>query len=227
MSCPATTWPPFSSRRSAWSGFVIRRSTRIPDAHFFWEARYNGTEVVTITPDFNASAMHSSKWLNPKPGTDAALAMAMVQVILEEGAIEWDYVREQTDLPFLVRTDNRKFLRQTDIEGAGARRAILAFYFWDETTEQPDAGCRPPDSGGRRAEAPTGRRSSLAIKPAFELGSWTVDTRNGPSRSRRFSNLTKELPKATRRSRPLKRPAFMPDVIREVARTFAPRPSPA
>ena len=28
--------------------------TRIPDAHFFWEARYNGTEVITITPDFNA-----------------------------------------------------------------------------------------------------------------------------------------------------------------------------
>ncbi|MGI9342898.1 MAG: molybdopterin-dependent oxidoreductase, partial [Gammaproteobacteria bacterium] len=32
-------------------------ATRIPDAHFFWEARYNGTEVVTITPDFNASSM--------------------------------------------------------------------------------------------------------------------------------------------------------------------------
>ena len=24
--------------------------TRIPDAHFFWEARYNGTEVVAISP---------------------------------------------------------------------------------------------------------------------------------------------------------------------------------
>ena len=28
---------------------------------------YNGTEIVTIAPDFNATAIHSSKWLHPKP----------------------------------------------------------------------------------------------------------------------------------------------------------------
>ena len=107
--------------------------TRIPDAHFFWEARYNGTEVVTITPDFNASAMHSSKWLNPKPGTDAALALSMVQVMLEDGTIEWDYVREQTDLPILVRTDNRKFLRQTDRDGQEG--GDKSFFYWNEATD--------------------------------------------------------------------------------------------
>ena len=80
-------------------------ATRIPDAHFFWEAKYNGTEIVTIAPDFNATAIHSSKWLHPKPGTDAALAMSMVQVILAEGLIERPYVLEQTDLPFLVRAE--------------------------------------------------------------------------------------------------------------------------
>ena len=29
--------------------------TRIPDAHFFWEARYNGTKTVAITPDYAVS----------------------------------------------------------------------------------------------------------------------------------------------------------------------------
>ncbi|MDG2155395.1 MAG: molybdopterin-dependent oxidoreductase, partial [Gammaproteobacteria bacterium] len=33
-------------------------ATRIPDAHFFWEAKYNGTEVIVISPDFSASAIH-------------------------------------------------------------------------------------------------------------------------------------------------------------------------
>ena len=56
--------------------------TRIPDAHFFWEAKYNGTEVISISPDFNATAMHASKWLNPKPGSDIALAMAMIETII-------------------------------------------------------------------------------------------------------------------------------------------------
>src|SRR5690606_37276299 len=110
-------------------------ATRIPDAHFFWEARYNGTEVVCISPEFSATAMRSSKWLNPKPGTDTALAMAMVQTFVADRLIEWDYVREQTDLPFLVRTDNQKFLRASDF-GETDEKADASFYFWDEKTRR-------------------------------------------------------------------------------------------
>ena len=40
--------------------------TRIPDAHFFWEARYNGTEVIAISPEFTPTAMHASKWAEPE-----------------------------------------------------------------------------------------------------------------------------------------------------------------
>ena len=76
-------------------------ATRIPDAHFFWEAKYNGTQVIAVSPEFTPTAMHSSLWLNPKPGTDAALAMSMVQVILRENLYQADYIKEQTDLPFL------------------------------------------------------------------------------------------------------------------------------
>ena len=101
--------------------------TRIPDAHFFWEAKYNGTEVIAISPDFTPSAMHASKWVNPKPGTDIALAMGMVQVLLADGLIDWDYIREQTDLPFLVRADNGKFLRESDFVARrrGAHQPVL------------------------------------------------------------------------------------------------------
>ncbi len=52
--------------------------TRTPDAPFMTQARYNGTEVVAISPEFTPTAMHASKWVNPKPGTDAALALGMV-----------------------------------------------------------------------------------------------------------------------------------------------------
>ena len=89
--------------------------TRIPDAHFFWEARYNGTEVISISPDFNATAMHASKWLNPNPGSDIALAMAMVKTILDDKTYDVKYIKEQSDLPFLVRKDNYKYIRETDI----------------------------------------------------------------------------------------------------------------
>ena len=71
------------------SGYIIAwgsnvPQTRTPDAHFFVEARYNGTKVAAITPDYSEVAKLSDLWLHPKQGTDAALAMAMGHVILRE-----------------------------------------------------------------------------------------------------------------------------------------------
>ena len=59
--------------------------TKVPEAHFMWEARYRGAKVVSIAPDYNASTIHADRWLNVRFGTDAALALGMVSVILEEG----------------------------------------------------------------------------------------------------------------------------------------------
>ena len=94
-------------------------ATRIPDAHFATEARYRGTTVVTVSPDFSPSAIHTSLWVNPHPGTDAALALGVARALVERGAIDEAYVREQTDLPFLVRDDTGRFLRQSDVVTGG------------------------------------------------------------------------------------------------------------
>jgi DMSO reductase family type II enzyme molybdopterin subunit len=103
-------------------------ATRIPDAHFATEARYRGATVVTISPDLSPSAIHASLWVNSHPGTDAALALGLVRALLERNAVDEAYVREQTDLPFLVRDDTGRFLRQSDMEPKG-RDDI--FYVWD------------------------------------------------------------------------------------------------
>ena len=93
--------------------------SRIPDAHFVPEARYGGTQVVTIAPDYSQCAIHSDLYLSPRPGTDAALALAACQVVIEEGLYEADYLREQTDLPFLIRSDSGRFLREADVVTGG------------------------------------------------------------------------------------------------------------
>jgi anaerobic selenocysteine-containing dehydrogenase len=168
--------------------------TRIPDAHFFWEARYNGTEVIAISPEFTPSAMHANKWLNPKPGTDIALAMAMVQVLLTEDLIDRDYIREQTDLPFLVRSDNGRFLRESDfVEGATARDNL--FYVWDERTGKavaaPATGNPPPPPGSPVPVIPGGSLALGELRPALG-GSWTVRTRTGPVRVTTVLELVKQ-----------------------------------
>jgi len=106
-------------------------TTRIPDAHFLNEARYRGARVVSITPDYGSSAIHADLWLSPRPGTDAALALSACRVILDEGLFQADYIREQTDLPFLVRTDTRRYLRESDVVAGGRDDR---FAIWDEAT---------------------------------------------------------------------------------------------
>jgi nitrate reductase alpha subunit len=102
--------------------------TRQPDAHFLYEARYRGAKVVAVCPDFSPSTLHADRWLNPRQGTDAALALGMAHVLVEEGLYDAEYVKEQTDLPFLVRDDNGRFLRESDLEEGGADDR---FYIWN------------------------------------------------------------------------------------------------
>jgi nitrate reductase alpha subunit len=90
----------------AWGSNVPQ--TRTPDAHFFTEVRYKGAKTVAVTPDYAEVSKLADLWLHPKQGTDAALAMAMGHVILNEfyfkNRSEYfdDYARRYTDLPMLV-----------------------------------------------------------------------------------------------------------------------------
>jgi len=82
--------------------------TRTPDAHWMAEVRYRGTKVVTVSPDYADNTKFADEWLPAQAGTDAALAMAMTHVILKEYFVDRrvpffvDYVRQYTDLPFLI-----------------------------------------------------------------------------------------------------------------------------
>ncbi len=133
--------------------------TRIPDAHFLWEARYHGTKVVSVAPDYNATTMHCDQWVNPRVGTDAALALGMAHVIVNERLFTPGFVKEQTDLPLLVREDTGHFLRQADVQKGGADNV---FYVWDAATNRP---VEAPGSEG------LGRGTTLALgqlDPALE-----------------------------------------------------------
>ncbi|WP_188192504.1 nitrate reductase subunit alpha [Nonomuraea sp. SYSU D8015] len=87
--------------------------TRTPDAHWMAEARYRGQKTVVVSPDFSDAAKFADEFLSIRPGTDGALAMAMGHVILKEFFTDretpffTDYVKRFTDLPFLVRLEER------------------------------------------------------------------------------------------------------------------------
>jgi DMSO reductase family type II enzyme molybdopterin subunit len=139
--------------------------TRIPEVHFMHEARYRGAKLVVIAPDYNASAVHADTWLNPRVGTDAALALAMAQVILAEDLHDEGYVREQTDLPILVREDTGRYLRESDLRSGGSDEIL---YFWDEVADAPAPvpGCQ---GEGARSLALGALRPALAGRHSVRL----------------------------------------------------------
>ena len=53
----------------------------------------------------------------PKP--IPALALAMCQVVISEGLVDWGFAASQTDLSLLVRTDTGEFLRPLHLEEGG------------------------------------------------------------------------------------------------------------
>lgn len=143
-----------------WGGNPVY--TQIPNAHFFTEARYRGARVIAIAPDYNASSIHSDLWVPVNVGTDAAFALSLAHVIVEEKLYDEAFVAEQTDLPLLVRTDTRKFLRESDVTEGGEEDV---FYVYDLAAR----AARPAPKKSLRLE---GR------KPALE-GEFTVRTLAG------------------------------------------------
>ncbi len=142
--------------------------TRIPDAHFLWEAKYRGAKVVSISPDYNPSSIHADLWVGIKPGTDAALALAMAHVIVKEKLYDEPYVKEQTDLPLLVRLDNKRFLRESDLTENGSEER---FYVWDRKTQS--ARLVPGSTGSEQKTLELGD-----LDPVLE-GTFKVQTLQG------------------------------------------------
>jgi len=136
--------------------------TNIPNYHFITEARYSGTKVIAICPDYSASATHADLWVPVNIGTDAALALSMCQVILKERLYKAEFVREQTDLPLLVDQRTGKFLREKDLKRDGHEGV---FYVYDTAS-------------GRVVEAPRKTLALGGIVPALE-GTYQVETLRG------------------------------------------------
>jgi len=168
------------------SGYIIAwgsnvPQTRTPDAHFFVEARYNGTKIVAITPDYAEVAKFSDLWLHPKQGTDAAMAMAMGHVILREFFLDRktpyfeDYCRRYTDMPMLVRLrrDGDRFVpdryvRQSDLPGA----SVSGRTAWKTVATAEDTGelVVPQGSIGYRWPA-----------EGEQKGRWNLEAKDGES----------------------------------------------
>jgi nitrate reductase alpha subunit len=90
-------------------------ATKMPDGHWLTEARLHGAKVVTIAPEYQSTTCKSDRHLTIRTATDSALALGMAQAIIRDGTYDAEFVKTQTDLPLLVRTDDKTLLRASDV----------------------------------------------------------------------------------------------------------------
>jgi anaerobic selenocysteine-containing dehydrogenase len=91
---------------------------------FVQQAKNDGARVVVIDPARTRTARAAGEWFPLRPGTDAALALAMMHVIIGEDLIDADYVARYT-LGFdalAARTAEWTPERAAEITGAPAER---------------------------------------------------------------------------------------------------------
>ncbi len=90
-------------------------ATKMPDGHWLTEAKLKGTKIVTIAPEYQSSTSKADRAVVIRPGSDGALALGLAHVIVKEKLYDEAAVKTRTDLPVLVRTDNLKYLRPSDV----------------------------------------------------------------------------------------------------------------
>lgn len=107
--------------------------TTIPDSKFFFNAQDAGAKIIAVDPNYSTTVSKSDQWVPIKPGTDIALLLGMITIILENNWYDEDYLIKNTSAPFLVREDNGKLLRlnNNDNEDPGKNPYLI----WDEKDE--------------------------------------------------------------------------------------------
>ena len=64
--------------------------------HGFMKAKERGAKVVVFDPRLSLTANKADEWIPIKPGTDLAVVLAMINVIISEGLYDKDYIARYT-----------------------------------------------------------------------------------------------------------------------------------
>nr|WP_107906698.1 molybdopterin oxidoreductase family protein [Streptomyces chartreusis] len=70
--------------------------TMPPSLRYFTELRENGGTLIVVDPRRTRTAEQADLHLAPRPGTDLALALGLLHLIVAEGRVDEEYVQERT-----------------------------------------------------------------------------------------------------------------------------------
>jgi molybdopterin-containing oxidoreductase family molybdopterin binding subunit len=147
-----------------WGGNAA--DTRLVDFHFILEAQRRGAKIVCIDPNRSATAQQADQWISPRPGTDTALALALLNEIIAQDLHDREFLVRHTNAAFLVRCDNGALLRTTDIK----HDAFPDYLVWDSSSGETRSAIEASAPALTSVyQVTTDSGATIDCQPSFEL----------------------------------------------------------
>lgn len=136
---------------------------------FVEKAQRNGAKLIVIDPVRTRGAQQADQHIRIRPGTDAALALAMMHVIVNEGLTDADYVEKYTTGFDELKTHVQQYTPEFAAEVTGVDAEVIRVLAREYATVQPSAirigvGIERSAGGGQLVRA-------VASLPAL-VGAW-------------------------------------------------------
>ena len=149
-------------------------STSLILAHDIVAARARGMKTVVVDPRRVGIGSNADLLLQVRPGTDGALALALIHCLMEESWYDADFARQWTNGTFLLNIQSGKVLSENDLSSQGQSNR---FVVWDELQNRPAIydpatgnyerdGVQPALFGGRTLKGKDG--AEISCQPVFE-----------------------------------------------------------
>ncbi len=136
------------------------------------QAKKRGAKLVVVDPRRTEAAKKADLWLQIRPGTDGALILGLIHLLIRERLFDGPFVRDWTNAPLLVRSDTGDLLRAAQLSLPSQAEG---FVVWDRREDKPAlyspaaAGCdqavEPELEGTFTCLLKTGKE--IEVRPVF------------------------------------------------------------
>ncbi len=161
---------------------ILLLSSHLETGHYFnphaqriIEAKMRGAQVCVIDTRLSNTASMADWWLSPWPGSEAAILLAIANLLVQERRYDREFVRrwtnweeylrsERPDLPLTFEAFEQALLELYAVYTPSSRRRRAAW-------RRPRSSRWPALSGARARPSP---RTSGGIRPPATSGGWQV-----------------------------------------------------
>ena len=147
-------------------------SIQVGEAKAFADGLARGAKLTYVDPRLSESGAHAHNWLQVNPGTDQALLLALIHVIIRDNLANMDFVRKYCYGYNELREHIKQYTPSWAEKKCGIKAKKIEEVAWDFAKDAPNVMAVPPRRMTRYGND-TQMARSVAILNAL-MGSWGV-----------------------------------------------------